>query len=145
MVTAMLRWSGLIALACASGCAPLTFSKEEPVDFSAYPVVRVEVWLGSHEDAQASEYLVKELRRSSGFEQVVYGPRVTATALLLVEVGVSEIDEDRFEGNASHMLFDSSGRIIDRGQVDDESASANEAASDVLDEVALHYHHAYRI
>jgi hypothetical protein len=65
--------------------------------------------------------------------------------VLIVDVWVTQVDEDKFESSASYELIDSQRRLVDRGEVDDESVSAREAVEDVLDEVALHYHRPYRI
>jgi hypothetical protein len=134
-----------VALTCATSCAPLTFSKEEAIDYSDYPTVRVEVWIGSYENQDAAQYLVEELQESSGFDEIVFGPRMASDAVLIVDVWVTQVDEDKFESSASYELIDSQRRLVDRGEVDDESVSAREAVEDVLDEVALHYHRPYRI
>ena len=134
-----------IALSCAMGCAPLTFSKDEVIDFSAYPAVRVEVRVGPQEHLGATAYLAKALRESSGFEEISYDSRVAYDAELLVDVMVTAVGDDKFEAGATYRLIDAEGRIIDDGEIDDRSWSSLEAREDVLDEIALHYHRPYRI
>lgn len=134
-----------VALAGAMGCTPLTFTKQDTVAFSAYPLVRVEVWVGSYEDVQATEYFAQRLRESSGFDEVIYGPRLVADAVLVVDVEVSQIDDEEFEAHARYRLFDDAERIVDSGEVKDDGSQSGEAAFDAMDEVVLHYHRAYRI
>lgn len=134
-----------LAVSFSMGCAPLTFSKDEAIDFAAYPVVRVQVRDESHENLSATAYLADELSDKSGFSDVTYEANAGADALLLVDLRVIDASDDSFEAIASYRLLDADGQIVDEGDVDTTSATFLEAEEDALDEIALHYHRPYRI
>lgn len=146
---ALKRLFFLLLLGALAGCAPLTFSEPEELDFSAYRSVRVAVIPSFTDPAYASEYLAHELRRDSGFERVTTEPSERVDLLLSVQVAViSEIDSDgeiQYRGEGNYVATSSLGAVVTHGSEDDQSASPGEVVEDVLDEVALHFIRPFRL
>jgi hypothetical protein len=152
-------WGALSALAalwlgglCGGACAPLTISREAPIDFERYPDVLVVV---SSATSQAhSAYLADELADSSGFALVTTDESQPTSVRLEVAVVVTqrvEIDDEggvdtSYDGEGRLRLVDTqTGEIVDSGAVNDTSEFYFDAFEDVLDEVALHYFRPFRL
>jgi hypothetical protein len=155
-----LWWGGVNFALCtclAGSCVPMTFSKEQAIDFDRYRTVRMSVipfdeatFWGAEE---ATQYLAGELSASSGFERV--STDLGEDTDLQLEVRLSlrtevNVDEDGnedvdYRGQASFTALDRSGARVDGGVVDDSSTTAFETMEDTLDEVALHYLAPYRL
>jgi hypothetical protein len=141
----------------APSCVPMTFSREEAIDFNRYRSVRVVVVAfgeaRSWGEAEAAHYLADELVEGSGFERVTTDPNqktdlvLEARLSLRTEVSVDEEGDESVEyhGEASFTAFDEVGARVDAGTVSDSSTTANETLQDTLDEVGLHYLGAYRL
>ncbi len=147
------------ALVCAAlswACVPLTFSREEAVDFDVYRSVAVEVFVNGdaayYGGQNATDYLVHELRSDSGFERVTGDVTETVDLILTVQVSSVEIvtyDSDtpelEYRAEARFRAVDQMGKLVDSGAVSDGSAFPDEAVEDALDEVSLHYLRPYRL
>jgi hypothetical protein len=139
------------ASAAVSGCAPLTFSNPGAIDFERYRSVRVEPVV-SPLGAYGTQYLVDELEAISGFETVESGRGTHADLVLEVVVRVverTEIDSAgyasvEYESRATFRARASTGEILDEGDFEDESGTAEEAVEDALDRVAHHFLRPYR-
>lgn len=140
----------LLLGALITSCAPMTFSHDAEVDFDTYPSVLVSV---NAPIDSAAEYLARELRESSGFENVTTDATESASLVLTVDVSVTEtstIDEDGntdidYEGSAVFRAATPSGRTVLEGTENDTSETPSEAAEDVLDQVARRFLAPYRI
>jgi len=146
-------WLQVMLVTCAAtaaGCAPLTFSEEGAIDFGRYSSVEVAVESNATTDGRATQYLVGELRASSGFARVDAAPSPSADLLLNVTVFVGAGDDDG-DGDATYAsvatfdAWEAQGRLVDSGSESDESSGPLEAAEDVLDEVVLHFIAPYRL
>lgn len=154
-----MKWrifAALLVLGAASGCVPITFSREPALDFEVYRHAAVQVSLFGladfYDDTSAAVYLASELQELSGFERVSVGDTGAADVLVSVSVTVTELvdysgdyPEYSYESDASFRATDPNGVVIDSGQVSDSSESPGEAVEDVLDEVTLHYLQPYRL
>lgn len=150
-------WVALLgATLSSSGCVPLTFSREQPIDFEVYRHVVVQVHLQGLADlygeTSATVYFASELQELSGFETVSVGNTEAADVVLSVSVNVTEWvdysgDQPDYEypSDASFQAVDPNGIVIDSGHVSDSSESPGEAVEDALDEVTLHYLKPYRL
>ena len=140
-----------------SACVPMTFSKEEAIDFERYRSVRVEVitfgeaaFWGATE---AAHYLAGELSHGSGFERVTTDANQTTDLVLEVRLSLTidvSVDDEgdehtEYDGEASFTSFDGTGARVDGGFVSDSSTTELETLEDTLDEVALHYLAPYRL
>jgi hypothetical protein len=148
----VLRWLPMLLVATTSvGCAPLTFSKDAPVDFEKYPSVGVLV--ESSNAAADTSYLVDELRDVSGFSVVTSDPAASVSLHLSVTLVVNEVvttdsegDTDvSYDGAASFLATDAGGQVVERGHTEDHSQFEFEVNEDVLDQVAFHYFPAFRL
>ncbi|HEY6727631.1 MAG TPA: hypothetical protein VI197_26530 [Polyangiaceae bacterium] len=146
----------LFVLWAASGCVPITFSREPALDFEIYRHAAVQVSLAGfvdfYDDTSASVYLASELDEQSGFERVSVGSTEAADVLLTVNVTVRQWVDDSgdypdysYASDASFRATDRNGVVIDSGHVADSSESPGEAVEDALDEVSLHYLRPYRL
>jgi hypothetical protein len=145
-------WLRLLALLFAlSGCAQLTFSKDEAIDFDSYPSVRVNVT--SPNSVADTEYLASELRAGSGFTTVITSSGEATSLSLNVSLQMAEevsVDGDgnidsSWVGEAIYTATDAAGQLVETGSIDDSSEFPSELAEDLLDEVALHYLKPFRI
>jgi len=146
----------VFALGAASGCVPMTFSREPALDFGIYRHAAVHVSLsgsvGFYDPTSAAVYLAAELEEHSGFERVSVGNTEAADVLLSVQVRVSarvdysgDYPEYSYRSEASFRATDPNGVVVDSGHVSDSSQSPGEAVQDALDEVTLHYLRPYRL
>lgn len=151
-------FAGALAGAALSGCVPMTFSREEVIDFSLYQKVGVDVHLGPvsayYGAERASSYLASELRRDSGFEQVTVDlTEADIDVYLSVNVRLAErIVEDEYgfldveyEALAQFAALDTEGQVVDSGSRVDVSQFPDAAIEYALDEVALRYFKPYRL
>ena len=146
----------LMALVSLWGCVPMTFSREAPIDFEAYPHAAVQVSMhglaASYDDASATVYLVVELQSGSGFQTVSPGVTDAADLMLNVDVTVTHLVssdgnqiEYEFASDARFTAVDRAGNLVDSGETFDSNEFVTEAVQDALDEVALHYLKPYRL
>ena len=147
---------GFVALLTHSACVPLTFSHDAAIDFEKYKRARVVVSLSDeavyYGAANATAYLIGELKAGSGFEVVVSDPSASVDLTLNVRLSMVEqvrttddgLDFD-YESQALYSALDSSGDTIDSGRTADSSGFPSEAIEDALDEVALRYLRPYRL
>lgn len=137
----------LLALALVgSACAPLTFSGSSDVDFETYRSVYVEVRSGTHEP-RATEYLARELARSSGFKVVTTDASVATDVKLVVDLSLTTSTESDgsidYDAHASFQLA-SRAAVLEQGTESNSGDYPDEAIDDVLDDVSLHYIARYR-
>jgi hypothetical protein len=146
-----MRWVGLL-VALVVGCTPLTISHEGVIDFEAYPTVFLEPILVDGRDLRLNDgtslrdYLSDELDAESGFKRVVRDP-LDARVVLQVSLSASESRPDEapeWDVSASFSLRAAEG-LLTQGEVSDDSKSLDEALTDTLDEIALHFLRPYRL
>ena len=138
-------------LGCGLGCAPVTFSNEAVIDFERYSVVYVSVG-GLDGSARQADYLARELRQASGFEEVTLDPSVTVDALLAVALEIDldrdllGDDPDQYSASVQYSLRTPAGDLVDSGGASSSgSTDAFSAAEDALDEVVHRYLPSYRL
>ncbi len=147
------RRAALAALMLGA-CTPLTFSNTAPVDFTRYrsvyvaPLVIDRYELELH-GLSPRDYLIEGLNAGGGFARVDRDPGVVDTHLY-VELRVQYDDgfdrEDHtYRVTATFELSTPDGRVIDRGQVEDDDSDLYEAVEDALDELVHHYLPSYRL
>jgi hypothetical protein len=146
----------LLPMMALAHCAPLTFSNEPAIDYSAYRSVRVDVIATNGHSEYASQYLADQLARTSGFTRVTRDPLAATDLLLEVDLAVSEsIDVDvdaegateidiEYEGSALYHAIATDGTLVDSGSREDTSELELEAVEDLLDEIEYHYMAPYR-
>lgn len=134
------------------GCTPITLDNDPPIDFDVYRSVYVPPLQGEGFAAERA-FFVNRLREDSGFRRVTTNPADEVDAVLIVAVRLVDIDIDfddddrEYETEAQFRLEDAvTGKVIDRGTVeDDSSASYEDALEEALDDVVLHYLKPYRL
>jgi hypothetical protein len=145
----------LLALsALVAGCAPLTFSQDESIDFAAYPSVRLEI--GGPDGSQRQlDYLESELREHSGFASITRDPAASVSALLRAELELrasddgifsSSDDEITYSCTLAYRLAATSGEVIETGSLSvSEEDTFDDAAEAAADQLVLHYLRPYRL
>jgi hypothetical protein len=146
----------LLPLLALAHCAPLTFSNEPAIDYGSYRSVAVDVIATNGHSEYASQYLVDQLARTSGFALVTPDSRVRTDLRLEVDLAVSqniEVDIDaegdveiatEYQGSAVFYAIASDGTLVDSGSREDTSEYELEAVEDLLDEIEYHYMAPYR-
>jgi len=155
-------WAALV-FALGAGCAPLTFSNDESIDFQAYQSVRLELG-GPDGSRREYDYLREQMHMHSGFQRVVLDPAELVDARLLVELSADSnhetedilvdllFDEDEeqeeplsYSAYVRYRLHAADGSLLDVGEASAEAPDYFEATESVLDLVVFHYLRPYRL
>ena len=147
---------GVMTLVTA--CGDLTFENPGQVDFQRFrsvlvlPITVEGVYqfdsFGSNDDAY--DYLVDELRSSSGFQDVITHQLTRTDADLSVWLSTSEqydyeTDEITYFVSTSFLLVDSSGREVISGTSVSSDSNLSDAVNETLREVSHAFLEPYRI
>ena len=142
----------------AIGCNGLTFENEGRIDFQRFQTVSVlpitieGIYqfnaFGTTDDAY--NYLVEELRASSGFREVISTQSNAADTELSVWISTREqydyeTDEITYSVDTKFLLTDYSGVELYSGTTTDTSTDLTDAVNETLDEVTLFFLQPYRI
>lgn len=147
-------WGGVLVLLVSadSGCTSLTYSQQAVVDFARYRTAYVTV--RSAAPRLDTAYLAQELREYSGFEHVTTDPVAQADIDLELSIIIwleRYVDADGYEtltwhGEGRYAAFDvHTQRLMDTGVIEEEGSSAADAATDVIDVLAVRYHRPFRL
>ncbi len=152
MICALLLFAG------GFGCNGLTFENKGQIDFQRFQTVSVlpitiegiyQFNAFSTTD-DAYNYLVEELRASSGFREVVSSQYRATDTELSVWVSTSEqydyeTDEVTYSVHTEFILTDYSGAELYSGSATDTSTDLTDAVNETLSEVSHFFLQPYRI
>ena len=154
----MRRICFVLVMTLLTACGDLTFENPGQIDFQRYrtvlvlPITVEGVYqfdsFGSNDDAY--DYLVDELKASSGFQDVITHQLTRTDADLSVWISTKEqydyeTDEITYFVSTSFILVDANGREVISGTSVDSDASLSDAVNDTLREVSHYFLEPYRI